>query len=145
LVIRFDIGLNICYLLFITVKRLISQILAGILGLYLAIRFIPDVEFIDPWRWEILIFAGIVLGLINFFIKPVLKIITLPLRIFTFGLFSLIINMGMVWIVARIFSQLKISTILSLFLTSVIVWGLNLIFPLFIPSKTRSESSTFFK
>ena len=114
MVIRFDIGLNICYLLFITVKRLISQILAGILGLYLAIRFIPDVEFIDPWRWEILIFAGIVLGLINFFIKPVLKIITLPLRIFTFGLFSLIINMGMVWIVARIFSQLKIFTILSI-------------------------------
>lgn len=114
-------------------KRLISQILAGILGLYLAIQFIPDVEFTGPW--QILILAGLVLGLINFFIKPVLKIVTLPLRIFTFGLFSLIINMGMIWIVARIFPQLEISTILSLFLTSMIVWGLNLIFPLFIPSK----------
>jgi len=117
------------------VKRLISQILAGISGLYLAIRFIPKVEFAGSW--QILILAGIVLGLINFFIKPVLKIIALPLRIFTFGLFSLIINMGMVWIVARLFPQLKISTILSLFLTSIIIWGLNLIFPLFIPSKTQ--------
>ena len=122
------------FAIFRIVKRLISQILAGILGLYLAIRFIPGVEFAGSW--QILILAGIVLGLINFFIKPVFKIITLPLRIFTFGLFSLVINMGMVWIVARLFPQLEISTILSLFLASVIILGLNLIFPLFIhPSK----------
>ena len=118
------------FAIFRIVKRLISQILAGILGLYLAIRFIPEVEFTGSW--QILILAGIVLGLINFFLKPVLKTITLPLRIFTFGLFSLVINMGMVWIVARFFHQLKISTILSLFLTSIIILGLNLIFPLFI-------------
>jgi putative membrane protein len=115
------------------VKRLISQILAGILGFYLAIRFIPDVEFTGSW--QILILAGLVLGLINFFLKPILKIITLPIRIFTFGLFSLVINMGMIWVIAHFFPQLKIFTILSLFLTSIIVWGLNLILPLFIRSK----------
>jgi putative membrane protein len=115
------------------VKRLISQILAGILGLYLARRFIPDVKFTGSVKF--LLLAGLVLGLINFFIKPILKVITLPLRIFTFGLFSLVINIGMIWIVTRFFPQLKISTILALFLTSVIVWGLNLIFPLFLPKK----------
>ena len=114
-------------------KRLISQILAGILGLYLAIEFIPDVKFAGPWQF--LVLAGLVLGLINFFIKPILKIVALPLRIFTFGLFSLVINMGMIWIVARFFPKLKISTIFALFLTSIIVWGLNLIFPLFLPKK----------
>ena len=114
-------------------KRLISQILAGILGLYLAIKFIPDVKFAGSWQF--LVLAGLVLGLINFFIKPILKIIALPLRIFTFGLFSLVINMGMIWIVARFFPKLKISTIFALFLTSIIVWGLNLIFPLFLPKK----------
>jgi putative membrane protein len=115
------------------VKRLISQILAGILGLYLAQRFIPDVKFTGSVKF--LLLAGLVLGLINFFIKPILKVITLPLRIFTFGLFSLVINIGMIWIVTRFFPQFKISTILALFLTSVIVWGLNLIFPLFLPKK----------
>jgi putative membrane protein len=115
------------------VKRLISQILAGILGLYLAQRFVPDVHF--SGNWQFLVLAGIVLGLINFFIKPILKIITLPLRILTFGLFSLFINMGMIWIVTLFFHQIKISTILALFLTSVIIWGLNLIFPLFLTKK----------
>ena len=120
-------------LFLVIVKRLISQILAGILGLYLAQRFIPDVQF--SGNWQFLVLAGMVLGLINFFIKPILKIITLPLRIFTFGLFSLVINIGMIWLVTRFFPQLKISTILAFFLTSVIIWGLNLIFPLFLPKK----------
>jgi len=115
------------------VRRLILQIIAGILGIWLAIRFIPRVEFADSW--QILILAGLVLGLINFFIKPILKIITLPLRILTFGLFGLVINMGMLWIVTLVFPKLKISGILPLFLTSIIIWGLNLIFPLFIPKK----------
>lgn len=112
-------------------RRLILQIIAGILGLWLAIRFLPKVEFADSW--QILILAGLVLGLINFFIKPIVKIATLPLRILTFGLFGLIINMGMVWIIILIFPEIKIEGILSLFLTSIIIWSLNLLFPLFLP------------
>ena len=116
-------------------RRLIVQIIAGILGIWLAIRFIPEVEFV--YSWQILILVGLVLGLINFFLKPILKIITIPLRILTFGLFSLVINMGMVWIVTLIFPKLKISGVLPLFLTSLIIWGLNLILPLFISKKTK--------
>lgn len=107
-------------------KRLIFQILAGIFGLWLAIRFIPEVEFADSW--QILILAGFILGLINFFLKPILKLITLPLRILTFGLFSLLINIGIIFVVDLIFPQLKIPGILNLFLTSLIVWGLNFLF-----------------
>lgn len=114
-------------------RRLILQIIAGIFGLWLAVRFVSKVEFVDSW--QILILAGLVLGLINFFIKPILKVIALPLRILTFGLFSLVINMGMVWIVTLIFPEIKISGILPLFLTSLIIWGLNLLFPLFVPKK----------
>lgn len=105
-------------------KRLILQIVAGIFGLWLAIRFVPNVEFAGSW--QILILAGLVLGLINFFIKPAIKIITLPLRVLTFGLFGLVINMGIVWIVTIILPELKISGILPLFLTGIIIWVMNL-------------------
>lgn len=114
-------------------KRLILQITAGILGLWLAIRFVPRVEFAG--HWQILILAGLILGLINFFIKPIVKIITLPLRILTFGLFGLIINIGIVWIVTIVFPELKISGVLSLFLTSIIIWALNFILSLLISNK----------
>lgn len=118
--------------------RLFLQIVAGIVGIWLAARYIPEVEFIGDW--QALVLAGVILGLINFFIKPILKVITLPLRIITFGLFGLAINMLMIWMVSLIFPELifpeeAIQKILPLFLTSLIVWGINFILIKWMPAK----------
>jgi putative membrane protein len=109
--------------------RLILQILAGILALWLAVKFVPGVEF--EGKIQILLFAGLVLGLINYFIKPILKFITLPLRILTLGLFTLVINMFLIWLVDLFFKELKILGILPLFLTTIIVLILGFIFGLY--------------
>ncbi len=110
--------------------RLLFHILAGILGLFLAARFVPGVEFFGTVKMLLLI--GSILGLINFFIKPILKTISLPLRFLTFGLFSLVINMGLVWLVEILFpKELEITGLIPLFYTTVIIWGLNLIFGLY--------------
>ena len=120
-------------------NSLILQIIAGILGIFLATKFVPGVSLeILPGQsslfgieftasWQILLLIGFVLGLINFFIKPVLKMITLPLRILTFGLFSLVINMLMVWAVDILFPELVISGIIPLFWLSIIIWGVSLL------------------
>lgn len=112
---------------------LIFQIIVGISGIWLASRFISGVEFTGSI--QTLVWVGSILGLINFFIKPVLKKITLPIRILTLGFFGLIINMGMVWLADVLFSELDIIGILPLFWTTVIIWGLSLILPLFISKK----------
>lgn len=46
--------------------------------------------------------AALVLGLINAFIKPVLKVMTLPLNILTLGLFTLVLNALLVMLAAKI-------------------------------------------
>ena len=114
-------------------RLLFIKIASGILGLWLAVQFVPEVAFSGTWK--ILLFAGVSLGLINFFIKPVLKLITLPLRILTLGLFGLIINMAMVWLVDIYFEELTIPGIAPLFWTSLIIWGLSTILPLFFPKR----------
>ncbi len=108
---------------------LILQVIVGILGLWLAIRFVPGVEFTGTI--QTLVLTGAVLGLINFFLKPVLKLITLPLRLLTFGLFGLVINMGIIWLMDVFFLELIISGIISLFCTTIIIWGLGIILPFF--------------
>jgi putative membrane protein len=113
-------------------RKLVIQILTGILGLWLATKFIEGVE-LKTGDLKILVLAGLILGLINFFIKPILKIITLPLRILTFGLFGLIINMGIIWVVSKIFPALVFRGLLPLFLTTIIVWFLSLVIPIFTP------------
>jgi len=100
--------------------KLIFQVIGGILSFWLAVKFVPGVEFVGEIKY--LIMAGAFLGLINFFIKPILKIITLPLRVLTLGLFGLVINMGLIWFVDIIFPELIIQGLVPLIFTTLIVW-----------------------
>ena len=122
--------------------KLFWQILVSILAIFLATKFVPGVTLkVIPGKsvyfnikftqdWQILIFVGVFLGLVNFFVKPILNLITLPLRILTFGIFSLIINMVIIFFVDVIFPEFKISGISALFFTSLILWVLNIFFNL---------------
>lgn len=120
-------------------NRLIRHIVAGIISFWLAIIIIPGVEIniISDISgifgiqfttfWQILILVGFILGLINFFIKPVLKIITLPLNILTLGFFGLIINIVIIWVIDVLFLELIIIGLIPLFWIAIIVWLTNLI------------------
>lgn len=117
--------------------RLFWHIVVGILGIFLGTRFVPGVSLeLIPGEssflgieftatWQILVLVGAILGLVNFFIKPLVKIVTLPLRILTFGLFGIVVNMLMIWLVDIFFLELTIQGIVALFWLTVIVWILS--------------------
>lgn len=46
--------------------------------------------------------TAVVLGIINLFIKPIILLLTLPLTILTFGLFTLVINALMIILASNI-------------------------------------------
>jgi len=50
--------------------------------------------------WPAAIIAALILGIANAILKPILVILTLPINILTLGLFTFIINAGLLWIVA---------------------------------------------
>lgn len=119
-------------------RKLLSQVAAAGLGLWLAtlvipkvkINLLPDSNFFGVGitrQWQLFLFFGIILGLLNFFVKPVLKVLALPLEIITLGLFSIVISMAMIWLVTVMFKELTVPLFLPLFLTSVIIWGINLL------------------
>jgi len=128
------------------VKKLFSQIIAAILGLWLAQLFVPGViirayptsnffGFSLTAQWEIILLLGIVLGLLNYFLKPLLKALSLPLEIITFGLFTIVINMALIWLLALIFDELSIPLFLPLLYTTLIVWVLDIIIEFFLVKK----------
>ena len=119
-------------------RSLLSCIIGAGLGLWLATILIVGVGVYTQnessffgislhQSWQFFILFGIVLGSLNYFIKPILNLITLPLRIITLGLFTFIINMSLVWIVDSIFSQVRIPFFYPLFWTTVIIFGLSAI------------------
>ena len=108
-------------------KRFFLYLAVGFLGLYLATLLIPGVEAGDNFEESLktLFFAGITLGLVNYFLKPIINLITLPLRVLTFGLIGLIVNMLMVWIIDILFPELVIMGFWPLFWTGLLVWFLS--------------------
>ncbi len=65
--------------------------------------------------------VAIVLALINMFVKPVLKILTLPINILSLGLFGLILNVILFWAVAYIVSGFTIAGFIPALWGAVIV------------------------
>ena len=127
-------------------KKILSQIIAATLGLWLAtilvtgakVELLADSNFFGfslKALWEIFVLLGITLGLLNYFVKPILDTITLPLRIITFGLFSFLINMLLLWVVDSIFRELTIPLFIPLFYTSLIIWGLHVLLSLIFNKK----------
>jgi len=109
--------------------KLLLNLGTGVLTIYLAVLLIPGVKIEGDFMMvlKISFWAGIVLGIINYFFKPLIKLITLPLAILTLGLFWLIINILIIWFVDIIFQSLIILGLLPLFLISLLNWGLTLL------------------
>lgn len=131
-----------CYT-YLCMRRLLIQIVSAGLGLYLATLVIPGVSvkvltdsnffgFNLTATWQIFILLAIILGLLNFFVKPILDVITLPLRILTLGLFSFVINMALIFVVDSAFRELTIPLYLPLAYTSLIIVAVTTILSLFI-------------
>jgi putative membrane protein len=66
------------------------------LTLFLLAYFLPTVNYFD---WTTLILASIVLTVLNTFAKPILKVLFLPVNIVTLGLFSVVLNVFLLWLV----------------------------------------------
>ena len=65
--------------------------------------------------------AGLVLGLINAFVRPVLLILTLPITLLTLGLFLLILNAFCFWLVAIVVKGFHVASFGSALLGSIVV------------------------
>ncbi len=52
-----------------------------------------------------IILAGLILGLLNALVRPLVIVFTLPLTLLTFGLFIFLINVGMLWLTSELIGE----------------------------------------
>jgi putative membrane protein len=76
------------------------------LGLWVASEIFDGLVFESPAK---LIVAALLLGVVNAFVRPLAFILTLPLTVLTLGLFLLVLNAGMVALVAWIVPGFEVS------------------------------------
>ena len=75
-------------------------------GLYLASVLVPGVQITGAWSF---IFAAVLLGLVNGFVRPIAFVLTLPITIVTLGLFLLVLNAAMFGLVAALLDNFAVS------------------------------------
>jgi putative membrane protein len=91
-------------------------------GIWVTAYFVPGIAISGVITALI---AGACLGFINLIIKPILKLITLPINLLTLGLFSIVLNGLLFWALSAVVPGVIITTFMAALIGSVIVALIN--------------------
>ena len=118
------------------IVRFILRALVAALGLWIASRYIHGIQ-VDGVKS--LVAAAVLLGIVNAFVRPILIVLTLPFTLITLGLFLLVINAGMLELVALFLHGFKVHSFLAAVLGAIVVSIVSWIGSFFIDSATRKR------
>ena len=98
----------------------VLRALISAIGLWIATYWVSGIRIDDATT---LVLAGALLGIVNAIVRPIAIVLTLPITILSLGFFLLVVNAGMVALVAAILPGFHIpGGFWSAFGTALIVW-----------------------
>jgi putative membrane protein len=112
-------------------------------ALWVATKAVPGIDFVGGdttfARGVIILAVAVIFGLVNAIIRPVVKLISLPLYVVTLGLFHVVVNALMLWITAHItestlhwglyIDHFWFTAIWAAIVLSIVSWVLSLVVP----------------
>ncbi len=94
------------------------------LGLWIAAGILGQRLNYDS-RIGVLVFAGFILAVVNAIIKPMVVILSLPAILFSLGLFMIVINGFMVFLVSWLYSDLQVTNFGAAMLAGMVIGLVN--------------------
>jgi putative membrane protein len=92
------------------VVELLVKILINAVALFVAVKVLPSNLLTFNWGndwWKLLVVA-LIFALVNSYIKPIVKALSMPIGLLTMGLVAFVINAAMLLLVALASSSLKL-------------------------------------
>ena len=111
--------------------RLILKLGINAAALWVAAKVISGVHLDGDWKSILLV--ALVFGLVNVFVKPILKFFSLPALILTLGLFTLVINTALLALTALLMDSFSIDGVVPAFLGALVVSVVSLVLNRFLP------------
>jgi putative membrane protein len=87
-------------------------------ALYVAVLIVPGIELRGAWTG--VLWLALIIGLLNALVRPLLKFLTCPLIILTLGLFTIVINTGILLLTSQIGQSFGIGLMVDGFWTAVL-------------------------
>ena len=111
--------------------NIIIRILINAVALWVAAYLIPDITLDD--RPVAILVVAVIFGLVNAFIRPVVKLIAFPLTLLTLGLFTLVINAAMLQLTDWLTTGINVvgfwTSVLGGIVISLVSWALSIFLP----------------
>jgi putative membrane protein len=82
------------------------QIVVNAAALWVAVQVVPGLGFSGDW-WK-LVLVAVIFSLVNTYLKPILRILTLPITMMTLGIFLLILNALLLLLVGAVARELNL-------------------------------------
>lgn len=120
--------------------KVLFKILVAILTFFAAQKLLRGVEILVlpgksvyfginfTQEWQMIVFLGILLGLFDAILKPLLNLIAFPLRILTLGTLNFLLDLLFLFFLDLIFPELKFASFFAIFLTGLIFVFFELLF-----------------
>ncbi len=113
--------------------RALAQITLNGLGVVLAGYLVPGIQYQGGVGY--LLLTGLVFGLLNLLVRPLVTLLSLPAVVLTLGLFFLVINGFMFYLAAAVLSGLEITGCLPAILGGLVLTLFNWLISAFVPAR----------
>ena len=87
-------------------KYIVRVFLFNVFALWLASQLLPTI--VLPPGYQTVLLAGLTLSMLMLIVKPILKILFIPINILTFGLLSWVINVIVVYLLTIFVPEIQI-------------------------------------
>ena len=122
--------------------RLIARLLINAFALWCAARYVNGIHYSGSWQG--LVGLALVFGFVNTIIKPVLKLLSFPIRLLTLGLFTLVLNALMLlltaWLAVRFDIAFTVRGFVPAFVGALLVSVISMVLGAVLARKPREDN-----
>jgi len=99
-------------------------LLVNALGFFITAKIVPGIMIAD---WRTLGVVAVVWGVLSIILKPILILLTLPVNFLTLGLFTFVINAGLIMLMGEIVPGFGVKNFGTALLAAVVLALLNVV------------------
>jgi putative membrane protein len=105
------------------VARLLIRWGSNVAALWVAARLLGGVSY--GGRWQTLVVAGLVFALVNWVVRPLVIVLSLPLIVLTLGVALFFVNLFMLYLTDWLVGDFRVGGFWSAAAATLIVWVVN--------------------
>lgn len=103
---------------------MLMQLVINALGFFITARIVPGLTI---GNWETLGVVAVVWGVLSIILKPILIVLTLPVNFITLGLFTFVINAGLIMLMREIVPGFGVKNFGTALLAAIVLSLLNVV------------------